>query len=276
MEDINIEIEEVIVRGNSLILDLVGQLIELNDVQKKENPYRSILSSSITLSFSILESYLNYISSLIIFEHKKDSSISLIQNRLSEIELDLLLEKKSYFDIKKLEVKKASNSYTRIMDKLIVIPKLLAKAYKKDINIDKSVKMWEHLKILRESRDDISHPKFDIEKIEPITDLGEVPLSTKPAYTINPKDYLNGLIAIRWYLRLTGKLLIDVFKGKFSSFNLDIIDIFLTRLIISVDEKYSIQAKNLRNEINDEFKFPKNSNEKLDNVMSILTGSMGD
>ncbi len=127
---------EIINGGHRLMLDLVGQVLELNEMQGKDNFCRSILSSSIILSFSILESYLNYISALIIFEHKKNNYSARILNRLSQVELDLLEEKKSEFDIKKIEVRRASKSYIRIMDKLIVTPKLLAKAFAKDITID--------------------------------------------------------------------------------------------------------------------------------------------
>jgi hypothetical protein len=266
-----LENNEIIHSGHRLILDLVAQIIELNGIQREDKPNRSILSSSIILSFSILEAYLNYISSLIIFEHKNNAFSPKILNRLSEVELDVLEEKKSTFDIKKIKVKKTDNSYIRIMDKLIVVPKLLAKTYSKDINIDKGCKNWEYLNELKEKRDDISHPKFDIEKIEQITDFRNMPSPLKPAYSIEPIVLLNGLISIRWYLRITGELLIDIYQGKFSSFNFDAIDILLSKLILDIDKKYSLHIKNLKTEINDNYKFSKNVDQKLIKTLEILS-----
>lgn len=270
MNNTNISIEEIISSGNTLIMTLLGQLRELNNLQEK-NIYKSILSSSIILSFSILEAYLNYITELIITEHNRKIASPKIINRLHDLEIDMLLEKKSIFDVKKIEVTKTDNSYIKILDKAIVVPQLLAKVYNEKLTIDKGQKKWQYIQLLKEKRDEISHPKFDSKKIEKITNLAKKNDKLKPSYTINPDDLSNGLIGLRWYFRIIGELLIKIFNGKFSSFHFQIIDMLFTRLIIDIDKTYSLNKKNSNEIIDDKYKFAESRDEKLNKIIKTMT-----
>ena len=262
-------IEEIISSGHMLIIDLIGQVDSLSHY--KQN--RAVLSSSVILSFSILEVYVNFISELLLTEHRREISSPQIINKLSDIELDLVQEKKSIFDYNKLIIKKTNNSYIPILDKIVVISRLLAKTYNIDFNVDKSANDWKYLKQLKEKRDEIAHPKFDSKLIKPIINLSDKTDAMKPSYEINHNDLLNGLIGIRWYLKINGILLVNIYKGKFSSLNLFVIDKIIRDLILRINKnnKNNEIYENLESNIDEIYEFEDSSDEELNKFILALT-----
>ena len=102
LKDKEPSIETIISSGHQLIIDLISQIDKIYDCDNKLLDNRGILTSSVILSFSILEVYTNFISELLITEHKREKASPKIITRLKDIELDILIEKKSVFDYKKL------------------------------------------------------------------------------------------------------------------------------------------------------------------------------
>jgi len=194
-----------------------------------------------------------------------------IINRLGDIELDVLIEKKSVFDYKKLTIKKENNSYLPILDKIIVIPKLLAKTYNiNKFTIDKSGNNWTYIRLLKEKRDEIVHPKFQSNSIKPIINLNEINNIANLSYSISPKNVIEGLIGIRWYLQINGNLLTSTYNEKFSSFNLTVIDKIIRDLILKINKIFNINKK-LSEKIDDVYKFEKSSDKKLDDIVRFMT-----
>ena len=270
LKDKEPSIETIISSGYLLIIDLISQIDKLYDCDKKLLDNRGILTSSVILSFSILEIYTNFISELLITEHKREEASPKIITRLKDIELDILIEKKSIFDYKKLTIKKENNSYIPILDKIIVIPQLLAKAYNHKFILDKSGNNWSYIRSLKEKRDEISHPKFQSNAIQPIVDLNEKNDIADLLYSINPKNILDGLIGIRWYLKINGDLVASIYNGKFSSSNLFFIDTIIRDLILKINHIFKLDNK-LDKKIDGVYTFQESRDKKLDEILKWMT-----
>ncbi|MGX5585943.1 hypothetical protein ACWKTX_19590 [Bacillus thuringiensis] len=208
---------------------------------------RSIKSSATLLLFNILESYTNFLSSITVDSNNEIySDIPRIKEKLHTVEEDLLKEQKTTYNLNKRKVDINENAYIPVLEKLYIVPSLLAKLYGIEFSIDKSGNHWKNIKNLKECRDNITHPKFNFESIsvntnyETVKDMTTAINSTKLFYNIDEETIFNGTMGIRWYLYEVNKLLQIIYNRNILHTTLNFIDLNAFITLSKINEQFNI------------------------------------
>ena len=228
--------EKVIGGASSLLVDLFCQLGNLtltlqreqqskevrlvrlaestNDAGKAASPVfeRALKTGIILMQFSLLEAIANALAQIAIKTNEKIDGAPRTRCTLSQVEVDLLAEQRSYFDPMTGSLKLNEPAYVPIIDKLAITPVLFGKLYCQEFRLDKRATGWQKIKRLKECRDRLVH--FDIS-----AKAGPEPLvpsldQVKPAYLIQNTDIFEGSEGIRWYLRQLIEMLEKISKDK--------------------------------------------------------------
>lgn len=216
--------DKVIRIGTSLMLDLMAQILNLivilnqeieatelkkTNVDEEENKssknggsaitIRAYKTSIIMLMFDALESICNFLSELILAMNGGIDGSLQVEYNLNQIEIDLLKEQKTYIDCKTGKIKVSESNFIATMDKLIIVPFLLAKIYGLEFKIDKSGKGWQGILELKQLRDKLTHPKFNL-NIGEVDDTFSLDINNiKPAVSISNMELFKGTESVRWY-----------------------------------------------------------------------------
>lgn len=190
---------------------------------------RAYKSSIITFQFCILELICDFLIQLVIKTNEGLKGIPKKSSLLTKAELEFITEKTTQFN-SKTKKENTRQSFIGILDKLTIPPYLLGKLYDKEFNIDKGGRGWNGIKKLKKIRDELTHPKleldvypdniYEIEKIEktatnkPIKgyensyDYGKFLniFKIRPTLTIKNTDLLDGAESIRWYIHELARL----------------------------------------------------------------------
>lgn len=219
----NTNYEKAICTGGTLIVDLMCQLInlivELNKETKKLNikkneimegnidrkesgspiTVRAYKTSIAMLMFDSLESICNFLSKLILLMNEGLEGSPQVEYHLNQVEIDLLKEQKTYMDCRTGKIKVNDSNFIPTMDKLTIVPFLLGKIYDIEFKIDKGGKGWQGLLELKQLRDELTHPKFNLD----IDELNDSMLldtnNIKPSVVISNMKLFEGTESIRWY-----------------------------------------------------------------------------
>ncbi|HDR3345759.1 TPA: hypothetical protein QCN45_003555 [Bacillus cereus] len=208
---------------------------------------RSIKSSVTLLLFSILESYTSFLSNLTVDSNNElYSDAPKIKGKLHTIEEDLLKEQQTIYDTKKRQVKVKKNNYVPVLEKLCIVPALLAKLYGVEFSIDKGRDDWRYLEDLKKCRDNITHPKFDFESIslspnyETVHDMTTAINHTKQFYNIEEESILKGTLGIKWYLNEVNKLLQIIYNENILQTTLNSVDLFANLTLLKINKQFNI------------------------------------
>lgn len=224
--------QNVVRNGCTLLTDLLAQLVNLIVILNKEIEYvedkeaeenstaktqgspisvRGMKTSIVMLQFSVLEALANFISVLALKSSEEIAGSPPVINRLTQIEVDFLLEQRTYLEMGSGNLKVSSGAYSPTLDKLSLVPFLLGKIYNQPFRIDKGSNGWKKIQRLKEIRDKLTHFKFDGElwaTHEAIQlDLDNI----KPSIVISSNDLFIGCAAIHWYLQQVESVLKNIY-----------------------------------------------------------------
>jgi hypothetical protein len=223
---------------STLIIDLLAQVVNLivtvtdenKKIQKdKEKPLargsrgsgitvRALSSSIVVLQFTTLEAIVNSIAEAVVHVHGQIEGATKVRAALSQVELDFLVEKRTLFDPRSAKVVVQNNAYSSTLDKLSIVPTLLAKAFGQSFVIDKSGSGWQKVRELKDLRDALTHVRLDrllpIESKNVKPDVNNVP----SAVPITNKQLFSGSEAIRWYSREIKNLCEETALKEFVAF----------------------------------------------------------
>jgi len=175
---------------------------------------RALKTAIIMLQFGLLEAVSNALAKITIKTNEKITGAPKTRTTLSQVEVDLLAEQRSYFDPRTGSLKINEPAYIPILDKLAITPVLLGKLYGQDFRLDKRTYGWQKIKQLKETRDKLVHFKMDEDFIVPEQlfkpEIGRV----KPAYVIKNTDIFEASEGIRWYIQQLIGLLEGISKGR--------------------------------------------------------------
>ena len=209
--------------GCMLIIDLLAQIFNLiNSLQieisklktekdRDDITARALRTSILVLQFSTLETTSNFLAELTIETNKGLEGSPEIVSRLTQAEIDLLAEQRTYVDIVTGEVKSNSSNYIATMDKLAIVPLLFGRLHGKRYRLDKSVKGWQNILKLKEVRDKFIHYRINISSM---TKIGPDFKKIIPTIKIENKDLFVGAESIQWYQQQIVILLRQVYKNS--------------------------------------------------------------
>jgi hypothetical protein len=249
VSNVDITAKLIIIGGYSLTRDIVLQISSLIDNLKKGEStesdsaqYRSVLTAVTLLSFNTIEAYVNFLAVLVEKSNEGLSDAPKVKKELHYTEVDALLERKTYFDHRKMSIETQNNSFLPTLDKFLVIPNLLAKLYDVEFEIAKGGKEWGYIQKLKNERDKITHLKFDLNLLPTKGDF-ERPDDMKkinPTYNIIAKDVFNGIEGVRWYILNCGKLIQKIYKEKVSRISLMGTDTIFYKMLSDYNQVYKI------------------------------------
>lgn len=207
--------------GFALIVDLLAQINNLCIMYSREFDktqqnddflLRAYKTSIVTLTFSVIEAYYNFVAQLTLFLNQTNDEN--ITKSLTQVEIDFLLEQTTYIDLKSGQSKTKNATYSGILDKLNVIPRIFARIHSKSFVLDKSNNDWQKLVKLKNIRDEITHVKFDTERVFKF-DIGPKSISRlAPYYSITDIDIFNGINAIRKNIDNVNSLIEEVYTTE--------------------------------------------------------------
>lgn len=204
MKNIQNEVNKVLKSGFVLMMDLLTQANNLSVTLSKEVEERgtegitsrALKTSLVMMIFNSIEAYCNFTSQLIFHISTQDSTY---KNKISQAEIDFLLEQETFLDTRTGNLKIRRNAYFSILDKMTITPMIFAKIHGGSFKLDKSSEKWRRFVKFKESRDESTHIKFDITQIN--TDFNQNNLlNQSPVYQINNFDLFYGIDSIREYV----------------------------------------------------------------------------
>lgn len=250
MED-TITVQEVLSCGYLFTIDNCSQILSQVSMLKDDSDpsdllSRSIKSSIILMSFNMLEGYANFLASLAIGLSNKNIIGPEVKVELSIIEQDVLKEEASKYNFKKYSVESRKNNYIATMDKIKVVLALLSKMYNEEYKLKTDENEWNQIKELKNERDKLTHPKFDINMIPSIysyqylDDINNV----YPTFNIDNKTLIEGIIGLRWYFHKSALLLQNLFRENMSKHLLRALDVLLYKLILDLNNILKVFKSN--------------------------------
>ncbi|MBP1906305.1 hypothetical protein J2Z32_002954 [Paenibacillus turicensis] len=272
----------IIIGGYSLTRDIIHQISTLIDTLKKGESteldsahYRSVLTAITLLSFNTIEAYANFLAILAEKSNEGLSDAPKVKEELHYTEVDALLERKTYFEPRKMSIETQENSFLPTLDKFFVVPNLLAKLYGIEFKVDKGGKEWGSIRKLKNERDKITHLKFDLNLLPRAGDF-ERPDDMKkinPTYNINPKDVFDGIEGVRWYILLCGKLIQTIYREKVSWISLSGTDTVIYKMLSDYNKVFKICSdKSFQKNVLEIEKFEVEYEDDLVRSLSNLTG----
>lgn len=194
----------------------------------------------------MLEGYANFLASLAIGLSNKNIIGPEVKVELSIIEQDVLKEEASKYNFKKYSVESRKNNYIATMDKIKVVLALLSKMYNEEYKLKTDENEWNQIKELKNERDKLTHPKFDINMIPSIysyqylDDINNV----YPTFNIDNKTLIEGIIGLRWYFHKSALLLQNLFRENMSKHLLRALDVLLYKLILDLNNILKVFKSN--------------------------------
>ena len=231
--------EKIVGSASSLLIDLFCQLGNLTLTLQREqhrkvvpankkgkeanreagSPVfeRALKTAIITLQFGLLEAISNVLAQIAIKTNEKVRGAPKAKSSLSQVEVDLLAEQRSYFDPRTGSLKVNEPAFVPILDKLAITPALFGKLYGHEFRLDKRSFGWQKIKQLKECKDRLVHfqvaessSSLPEQLFNPTTD------QVKPSYIIKNTDIFEGSEAIRWYIKQIIEMLENISKVKHS------------------------------------------------------------
>lgn len=275
IEDLSNTFGNVIINGNSFVLNRLIDLETLISLRKQNLKYKRedfeyyhlrsnnkiVLANSIILNiFSLFEAYCTFLCYLC--THTNDHKIKLvppIKLRLSQYEIDYLKEITQKVN-KKGEIK-IQTAYLPILDKLQTVFIFISKLHGSNYQLDISTKYWCWINELKEYRDNLVHPKFQDNQLFDLAHLKSITLSGKlinlfadiiknsKQIEIPPQLLYRSAAALRWYYRSTYELYASILKKYSESAMPFLLPEFLMRnIMFTLGKEIGIQEKEIDNE----------------------------
>lgn len=253
MKDIDIRI--ALTGGYSFACDLCSQIIQLANLLKESDSFysRGLKMSIILMSFNLLEGYSNFLAELAIGLNEGYITGVEIKNKLNLLELDLLKEQESKYNVKKYKIETKNNKFVSTLDKLLLTLTFLSKIYGEDYKLETCDHKWEYLNNFKKERDKLTHLKFNMNMLPSIEDYKSPSDIEKgnPTFSIDDTVLFNGIVASRWYFDKCALHLQKLFKTNMARISLSSFDLFLYKLlsilisVLNIDKdkfKESIEA----------------------------------
>ncbi|WP_127491297.1 hypothetical protein [Paenibacillus glycanilyticus] len=243
MENINNEVDTILKSGYALMTDLLTQANNLSvtfSEESEENGNESITSralktSIVMLTFNSIEAFCNFMSQLVVQISISDESFS---NKLTQTEIDFLLEQETYLDTRTGNLKINKNKYFSITDKLAIVPLLFAKIHGDSFRLDKGNEQWRSFIKYKEIRDNSTHIKFDIAKIAENLVITNDLNKQSPAYYIHVKELFFGIVSIREYIFTFNSIIMQYYTSQ--KLFLGVIDLFYWMVLLNLKKACAI------------------------------------
>lgn len=233
--------EKIIGSASSLLIDLFCQLGNLTLTLQREQQRKEVgtlrqgeqgkdveretaspvferaLKTAITnLQFSLLEAISNALAQITIKTNEKIKGAPKTKITLSQVEVDLLAEQRSYFDPRTGSLKINEPAFVSTLDKLAIAPVLFGKLDGYEFRLDKRAHGWQKIKQLKESKDKLVHfqvdDEFQISETVFQPEIGKA----KAAFLIKNTDIFEGSEGIRWYIQQLIGMLEHISKSRHS------------------------------------------------------------
>jgi hypothetical protein len=184
---------------------------------------RALKTSIIVMQFNIVESLCNFLGELVVSINDGIGGAPKRERALTVLEIDWLMERKSYFDVRSASIRQRDNAFAATLDKIVITPILFAKMHRTTFRVNKGVVGWEKVIGLKNLRDRLTH--FRLSELDLADERGQM-LSidqVKPTIVIESKTLFAGAEAIRWYLGEIEELLHAIRRPEYDIMLKDIL-----------------------------------------------------